>query len=308
MIGFSMEPTDHSAPRPGAAYRPRRTSRSQFVYLRGLACHVRVWGEPDDPPLLLLHGGRDASATFQFLVDALAGEWRAVAPDWRGHGRSGRAASPYAFSDYLADLDALLPALFGGRPVPIVGHSLGGNVACVYAGLRPERLTHLVSLDGFGVPERSSADAPDRLVRWLDSLAQDYPERLYPDLAAMAERLAAANPQLPADKALFMAEHLSRPAAGGFVWALDPAHRRPFAAPHRVAEWEACLRRIAAPTLWLGSGATFPPALDEEPGGLARRAALARAELRRIPGTGHNLHHDAPDAVAREIEEFLGRA
>jgi pimeloyl-ACP methyl ester carboxylesterase len=200
-----------------------------------------------------------------------------------------------------------LPLLFGERPVPIIGHSLGGNVACVYAGLRPERLTHLVSLDGFGLPERDAASAPDRLVRWLDSLGREHPERPYPDLPATAERLRAANPRLSPDKALFMAEHLSRPAPGGFVWALDPAHRRPFAVPHRVAEWEACLRRITAPTLWLGSGSTFPPALDAEPGGLARRAALCRAELRRLHGTGHNLHHDAPEAVAREVEDFLLR-
>jgi pimeloyl-ACP methyl ester carboxylesterase len=122
----------------------------------------------------------------------------------------------------------------------------------------------------------------------------------------MAERLRTANPRLDAPKARFLAEHLSRPAQDGFAWRFDPLHRAPFATLHRAAEWVACLRRIAAPVLWVASGAVFPPALEKEPGGFeARLRLLPHASFERIEGTGHNLHHDAPAAVAALVEGFL---
>src|SRR3712207_1939259 len=123
----------------------------------------------------------------------------------------------------------------------------------------------------------------------------------------MAERLQAANPNLVWDKALFMAEHLSRALPeGGYVWAHDPVHRLPFATLHRKAEWAACVAAIKAPTLWIGSGAPFPPGIGHEPGGLEARVALILgARYVRVEGTGHNLHHEEPAAVARLIEDFL---
>ena len=64
-------------------------SSSEFIDVRGLRYHLRRWGSPDAPTLFLLHGWMDVGASFQFLVDALAGEWYAIAPDLRGYGRSG---------------------------------------------------------------------------------------------------------------------------------------------------------------------------------------------------------------------------
>ena len=101
----------------------------------------------------------------------------------------------------------------------------------------------LVSLDGFGLPDRKPEEAPAHLERWLDAWGARPPEKTYPSLDAIAERLRAANPRLDAPRSLFMAKHLSRPAEGGFAWRFDPMHRAPFATLHRVAEWAACVRR-----------------------------------------------------------------
>jgi pimeloyl-ACP methyl ester carboxylesterase len=257
--------------------------------------------------LLLLHGGRDAAITFQFLVDALRGRWHVVAPDWRGHGDSEWAPQGYWFQDYLADLDALLDHFSPARPVRLVGHSLGGNVACVYAGVRPERVSRLVSLDGFGIPDRSPDQAPERLRAWLDSWRSPLRTRSYPAVADLAVRLRQANPRLDAERALFLAENLSRTNPDGTVtWSFDPRHRAPFPTVHRFAEWAACFKRVTARVLWVGSGQVFPPVLADEPGGLEGRLRLfPRAGFVRIEGTGHNLHHDAPEAVAAAIEPFL---
>jgi len=300
--------SEMTPPSTSEAYRPRRPSRSTFLEVRGLRYHVRVWGDPAARPLVLLHGGLDASATFQFLVDALSGEWRILAPDWRGHGETAWAPQGYWFQDYVADLDQLLDALLPGTPVPLVGHSLGGNAACTYGGVRPERVSRLVSLDGFGLPDRDPADAPTHLRRWLDGQDEGpRTPRVYEAVPGMAERLQKANPRLPWDRALFLAHHVSRALPdGGHVWAYDPAHRLPFATLHRKAEWAACVSRIEAPTLWIGSGSPFPPALAREPGGLEARVALIPgARFVRVEDTGHNLHHDKPAEVARLVEGFL---
>ena len=99
-----------------AAYVPRHPSRTRVTQVRGLACHVREWGDPAAPLVILLHGHQDASATFQFMVDAMRGDHHFVAPDWRGHGQSGWSATGYWFQDYLADLDAFLEQITPGRP------------------------------------------------------------------------------------------------------------------------------------------------------------------------------------------------
>jgi len=98
----------HLRPIEAAALRTNvKVSRSQFVDVRGLSYHVRTWGEAGAPKLFLLHGWMDVSASFQFLVDALAGQWHVLAPDWRGFGPSETPQDGYWFPDYVADLDAL---------------------------------------------------------------------------------------------------------------------------------------------------------------------------------------------------------
>src|SRR2546423_14834264 len=116
-----------------AALAIQRHSRSEFLTVRGIRYHVRRWGPQDAPGMLLLHGTRDCSATFQFLVDSFRHEWSVFAPDWRGHGLSGWTRQSYWMHDFVADLDVLWDELFENRRVPLVGHSLGGNIASMYA-------------------------------------------------------------------------------------------------------------------------------------------------------------------------------
>ena len=86
-------------------------STTECIEIRGLRYNVRQWGPADAPPVFLLHGWMDASATFQFVVDALRQDWHVIAPDWRGYGASEWLGRPYWFPDYYADLDALLVML-----------------------------------------------------------------------------------------------------------------------------------------------------------------------------------------------------
>jgi pimeloyl-ACP methyl ester carboxylesterase len=138
---------------------------SHFHQIRNLRYHVRCWGNPQAPALFLLHGWMDVSASFQFLVDCLERPWHVIAPDWRGFGLTEWARDGYWFPDYYADLEALLEIYQPDAPVCLVDHSMGGNVACIYAGVRPQRVARLVSLEGFGAKRTSAADAPQRYAR-----------------------------------------------------------------------------------------------------------------------------------------------
>jgi len=285
--------------------------RSQFVPIRDLRYHVRTWGDPASRKLLLLHGWMDVSASFQFLVDALRRKWCVLAPDWRGFGLTEWPRDGYWFADYLADLDALTRTLAPNEMIDVAGHSLGGNVALLYAGLRPERVRAVVSLDGFGIPAEDSGRAPDKLSAWLDALADPPALASYADFAAVADRLQKNNPRLPRDRAAFLAAHWGEQLADGSVrLRADPRHKRPFPILYRLEEVFAIWRKIVAPTLWIGaSESRIAKWLGNRAGGdnevVLRMAHISGARLVTIENAGHMLHHDQPEAVADALENFL---
>ena len=181
-------------------YQAQRPARSAFLPIRLHRYHVLAWGDAAStlPPLVLVHGWMDVAASYQFMVDALSPEFVAgrliVAPDWRGFGQStGPACDHYLFPDYMGDLDCLLDHYAGERPVDLVGHSMGGNVAMMYAGARPQRVRRLVNLEGFGMPATLPAQAPTRYAKWLDEIKSlhrgEMALRTYDDESGVAARL-----------------------------------------------------------------------------------------------------------------------
>ncbi|MDX5446318.1 MAG: alpha/beta hydrolase [Zoogloeaceae bacterium] len=281
---------------------------SHFHELRGIRAHVREWGRRGAPMLVMLHGWSDVSATFQFVIDAFEHDWHVVAPDWRGHGLTGRGDDAYWFANYMGDLDALLRLYSPGAPVRMVGHSMGGNVAHIYAGVRPGRVSALVTLESLARPDRPADEAPQRYATWLDQLATRKAPRTYEDVEALAVRLRRANHRLTEARALFMARHYTEAdEAGGVRIAVEPAHRNVHPVMHRRAEAEACWRNITAPVLWLMQEGTHwreIRGIDEAAWEHTRRCF---AKLRETPiaDCGHNMQHDQPERVAAAIEAFL---
>jgi pimeloyl-ACP methyl ester carboxylesterase len=301
-------------------YSARRLPRSAFVTLRGLQSHLLIWGDlalvtPARPPLLMLHGWMDVAASFQFVVDALDDERCVVALDWRGFGLSERTASDsYWFPDYLADLDTLLdsPALAPahGAAIDLLGHSMGGNAAMMYGGIRPERVRRLVNLEGFGMPDHPPLMAPTRYAQWLDELRRPATLRDYESLSAVAERLRLNNPLISTDKAAWLAPHWAQQGADG-RWRLlaDPAHKRVNPVLYRAEEVVACWSRITAPVLWVeGDRSEVGRAWGDRYPRLEFEARLSRVphlEKAMLTPAGHMLHHDQPEALAERIEAFL---
>ena len=281
---------------------------SDFITVRGLRYHVRRWGAEHDPKLFLLHGWMDLSASFQFVVDALRQPWQVIAPDWRGSGLSEWPQDGYWFPDYLGDLDAILEHYQYDAPVNLAGHSLGGNAACLYAGIRPGRVARLISLEGFGLASTEPDQAPERYAKWLDQLRRQPSFKPYASFAGLAESLQVANPRLEAEKALFLAHHSAKAMESGNVQRLgDPRHKNVYPVLYRLEETMACWRRITAQVLWVGGAdSSILHQLEDNRADYQRRkACFAHLEEAIVPDAGHMLHHDQPERVARLIEAFL---
>jgi pimeloyl-ACP methyl ester carboxylesterase len=286
-----------------------KKSESRFLEIRKLKYHLRRWANPGAPKMVLLHGWMDVSASFQFLVDALRGSWDVYAPDWRGYGLSEWGKSDcYWFPDYIADLDFLLQEIEPREPVNLVAHSLGGNVAALYAGIRPERVAKLVNLEGFGLPSTRPEQAPKRYGQWLAELREGPQLRPYENFAALAERLRKNNPRLTPERADFLARHWGREEGdGSVVLRGDPAHKIVNPLLYRYEEVRACWQQVSAPVLWVDAADSdtlkrmkMDPAQQAE-----RRGAFRNLRHVTVENAGHMLHHDQPEAVARLIEEFL---
>jgi pimeloyl-ACP methyl ester carboxylesterase len=310
------------------AYTVRRPGRSRFINVRGLRYHVLEWGDAAlasaaRPPLVMLHGWMDVAASFQFVVDALASERYVIALDWRGFGLTeSPEADTYWMPDYLGDLDAALDQLVFydgalGDPIDLLGHSMGGNVVMLYAGVRPERIRRLINLEGFGMPRTKPTQAPKRLLQWLDELKAPAQMRSYDSVEGVAERLRKTNPMLTMQRAAWLAPHWSRQQAGADgkpgPWEIlgDPAHKR--INPHLYQRDEVleCWKLIRAPLMWVEGdqtdiakwwGTRFTKEEFHE-----RLSVVAQVEKHVLAPAGHMLHHDQPEALARRLEAFLSR-
>ena len=283
-------------------------SQSHIHTIRNLRYHVRTWGDARSPKLFLLHGWMDVSASFQFLVDCLERDWYVVAPDWRGFGLTEWARDGYWFPDYYADLDALLDIYEPKAPVSLVAHSMGGNIAGVYAGVRPHRVAKLISLEGFGASRTKPEDAPARFERWLDEVLEPPQFGPYASFDAVAARLKKNNARLADDKALFLAQHWAKQIAPGVVTLnSDPKHKMVNPVLNRIEEVFACWQRITAPVLWVsGADSSARGWRADIASQLAqRKAAIPNLSEVVLPECGHMMHHDQPEQLARVIEDFL---
>ncbi|MEJ5990505.1 alpha/beta hydrolase [Ramlibacter sp. PS3R-8] len=298
-------------------YQPRRVSRSEFVPIRNLRYHVRVWGEPTagQAPLVMVHGWMDVAASYQFVVDAFARDRYVIAPDWRGYGLTeSQPTDNYWFPDYLADLDFLLDHYVQDTPVDLVGHSMGGNIAMLYAGARPARIRKLVNLEGFGMAATQPSQAPGRYAKWIGELKAlhrgETALKSYNDVEGVARRLMKTNRRLTQDKADWLARYWSSQQADGRWHILgDAAHKITNANLFRVDEVLEIYKAIRAPVLAVEASDDSLATWWQGRYTLAeyheRLKSVSDMRLGRVEDAGHMLHHDQPEAVAKLIEDFI---
>lgn len=288
---------------------PDRTAR--FTSQR-LSLSYAEWGDPDAPPLLLVHGGRDQKRSWDRVATRLSASYRVVAHDLRGHGESDWVSDgDYGVMDHVFDLASLVEHL-GLERFTLLGHSLGGNITLRYAGLFPDKIEKLIAIEGLGpspkmLAERQAQPVTERLTNWIDqrrALSERAP-RVMASVSEAKARMQAAFTHLPDDLIQHLTETGVRTYEDGTVsWAYDPAGmgRSPSDITH--AEFVHLWTQITCPT-WLVYGVESWASNPAEDG---RAEPFQNATVSLIEKAGHWLHHDQFADFMSQLEAFLGSA
>jgi esterase len=270
--------------------------RHATITAHALRLHYCEWGDPAAFPIVLLHGITGHARTWDHLAGALAGRFRVIALDQRGHGDSDDPADrDYRVASMAADLAAFADGL-GLGSFHLCGLSMGGRVAITYASEHAARLNRLVIVDiGPDI-------APAGLARVRGMMAGS-PERFASDAEAVA-LVRRANPlYAEAELQHRVAHGLRRLPDGGFAWKYAKGLRDMMReGRHDVVDlWEA-LGRIRCPVLLVRG--TESDILSTE---VAKRmlTALPDGHYAEVSGAGHSVPGDQPDAFAQVVRAFL---
>ena len=275
----------------------------------GLDYRLVEWApEASSATVLLLHGFMDAGATWDLVAPALVlAGYRVLAPDLRGYGDSGRigAGGYYHFLDYVFDVADLVDGAVVPSPLYLVGHSMGGTVATMYAGTFPERVVKLALLEGLGPPDNGFDTGPVRTRKWIEDVRASRArtaERAMGSCEEALVRLKANHPNVDDAVLKERLHHLTRELPGGKIaWKHDPLHRTLSPMPFFAKLYVEYAKKIACPALYVDGGphGYHPP--DED----ARLAAFAEMEQRTIEGAGHMMHWTRPAELAALLLAFF---
>ncbi|GAB2665584.1 alpha/beta fold hydrolase [Arenimonas aestuarii] len=272
-----------------------QTARGPLAALRG--------GNPAGPKLLCLHGWLDNAASFLPLAPHLAAfDW--VALDLPGHGGSSHRAPgyDYAFADWLHDVLDALDSLDWPR-ADLLGHSMGGAIACVLAAAAPARVRRLALVEALGPVAGDPAKAGERLRDAVAARRGKPPRapRVLPDVdTAVAARLAAS--RMSPEAARLIVQRNLREVDGGYAWRSDPRLTWPGHVRMDETTIRAMLQAIEAPVRVVAADPSPPYFTPEVREG--RLACLREASVVVLPG-GHHLHMEQPEAVAGALLGFL---
>jgi pimeloyl-ACP methyl ester carboxylesterase len=278
---------------------------SHFFYSHRLKLQFWDWGREDKPALVLVHGGLDHARNWDWVARRLRQHFHVYALDLRGHGNS--AAEPgvlYSVAEHVLDLSALIDII--GHPVSLIGHSLGGIITLMYAGVYPERVQKAVSIEGWGLPPGHKVFKPasERMKRWIESIrsTEKREPRSYAAIDDAVARMKEANPHLTDEVARHLTLHGTNwQSDGSLVWKFDNYARifPPFG--HDLADLKQLLGQITSPVLLFWGQESW--ATDPEADG--RLETLRNYRMVRVPSAGHWVHHDQLELFLQKSEEFL---
>ncbi|MCL1140385.1 alpha/beta fold hydrolase [Shewanella pneumatophori] len=269
----------------------------------------RLWGAPDKPLILALHGWLDNADSFLPLSKYLT-DYQILAIDWPGHGGSQHRPGSYPLHwvDYLYDLDALIEVLthvVKRKPFALVGHSLGGIIASAYAAAFAEKVDKLVLIEALSPLYESESKSKTRLQnsfaghrRFLAT--QTKPASIYRDIAIAANarhKLTALDLQW----CELLTQRNMQNLDSGVCWRSDP--RLKLDSPLRLtfSQVDALMQAHTVNTLLISGSGGFPQLQEAIP--MAHRW-FSRLQTVEIDGD-HHLHMGNAAQVSEAIRDFL---
>ena len=259
------------------------------VRAHGLDLHYLDWGNPDAPPVLLLHGLQDSAALWGTFAESMRDDFHVMALDHRGHGDSPRAET-YALADYVAETRDVIRNLGLDAPV-LMGHSAGSKNAWTCIADNPGIASKLVITDMD--PDSYNPGSVAMISRYKDET--DF----YEDRAAVVERLRSRQPNASDEELERDVDALAvRLDDGRYTWKRS---RDVVTKYDRPDVWER-LPEVGAPTLIVrGAEST----LLRHDVAVRMEAAIPDCRLVELPGGGHWVHLEQPDAYASTVRSFL---
>jgi pimeloyl-ACP methyl ester carboxylesterase len=273
----------------------------------GIDLHLLEWSQ-EGVPLVLVHGfGNDAHIWDDF-APVIAPHYRVLALDLRGHGDSAWPLhGEYEYAHHVADLESVLDSLGIDRLV-LVGHSLGGRVAMLFAGAHPERMAGLVIVDS----------APELDTRGTTRIQMDVGQHKEPSFGSLAEyesMLLHAYPEAQPHAVKRMAKHGLKPGEDGrLVLKMDPALRGAVAqssTPEERAAYDEQIRgelwrsleKVKCPTLVVRGAAS--DIMSADVADKMVEETLAQGQLAVVGRSGHSVMTDNPDGFRDAVGGFI---
>lgn len=275
-----------------------------------LRLHYVDWGNESAPPLLLLHGGHDHCRSWDWIAQELSKDWHVICPDLRGHGDSQWSPDgDYSRSSFIYDLAQLIHQK-NLSPLKIVCHSMGGIIALNYAGVFPETVSGLLTIEGLGFSdeyqkERDSRPIDESLRTWITekrAVASRLPKR-YKTLDDALQRMKEQNGFLSDDQALHLTQHgSSQNEDGTYSWKFDNYMRAFPAFTYTQDQLELLFSNINCPVSIFWGTESFLPVPPPESWSLR---ALKETSLTVYEKAGHWLHHDQTERFIKDTKEWL---
>lgn len=261
---------------------------------KGIHYHVAEWGDRTKPPLVLLHGFAQSSATWEQAAKHLAQHRFVIAPDFIGHGKSDkpREWDSYEMGAVLSMITGLLRWLWVDR-VDLCGYSMGGRIALTYACAQPYRVSSLI-LESTGLGPKTEQQHQAMLKRDSEMIAklseatiEEFMDEWEMQPIFESQRTLSQETQ----KAIRQARCGNDPHALAFTIRGTGQHTMP--------DLSRRIEKLPMPILYIA-------------GILDRRYLKIAEKLQYIDGiscvllnTGHNTHLEAPDSFVRQVNAFL---
>lgn len=272
------------------------TERS--VLVRELKLNYQEWGDPSNPTILALHGFGLSGHMFDEFADRAQDRFHIIALDQRGHGDSDWSPEgDYSRDAFVTDVEEFRKAL-GLERFVLMGHSMGGLNAVFYTNRYPEHVEALILVDVGPEAVKEGVDNIKRFTRGPDELE-------FEQFVEMAHRF---NPRRSVENIRERMSHrLKQLPNGKWTWKFDKRFREDgdslrVGSELSTDEMWAAFRAVPVPTLLIRGAESDVLSQD-----VAERAAteMRQARFVVIPGAGHSVPGDNPDAFTEAVVEFI---
>jgi pimeloyl-ACP methyl ester carboxylesterase len=282
---------------------------SQSFISQRLRLNYVDWGNPDAPPLILVHGGRDHCRNWDWVAEDLRRDYHVIAPDLRGHGDSAWSTSgDYSMNAFVYDLAQLIHQQHLA-PCRIVAHSLGGSISLRYAGVFPETVSKLVAIEGMGpspamLAGRSARGPAERMRHWVADtrkLSARIPRR-YATIEDAFHRMQAENKHLTEEQARYLTLHgAMQNEDGTYSWKFDNYVRAFSPSDFSAEDMQELWSNIACPILLVNGKESWASNPEED----GRAQYFKDVRVVEFEGAGHWVHHDRLEAFLETVRAFL---